>query len=62
MLRLDLDSNEVAALIAALESYVSDLRMEIVDTEAKPFREDLKQSKDLLNQILEKLKAVPAES
>lgn len=39
-----------------LESYLSDLRMEIADTDNKDFREELKTRKAALKKILDGLK------
>jgi hypothetical protein len=49
---ITLTESEAAMLKEALEIYVSDLRMEIVDTEEKDFREDLKHREAVLNRVL----------
>jgi hypothetical protein len=39
-------------LAMVLESYLSDLRMEIADTDSMDFRESLKKKKDVLKKVL----------
>jgi len=56
MTTLELDGREAETLANALESYLSDLRMEIADTEAMDFREELKARKETLNGILDQLR------
>jgi hypothetical protein len=46
---------EVAALREVLTSYLSDLRMEIADTDSMQFREDLKRQEELLKKLLQQL-------
>jgi hypothetical protein len=46
---------EVAALREVLTSYLSDLRMEIADTDSMQFREDLKRREELLKKLLQQL-------
>ena len=55
MVNLNLDENEKEVLGSALESYVSDLRMEIADTDKMDFREQLKTRKKVLNKIIDEL-------
>ena len=57
MVQLTLQAEEAATLARALESYLSDLRMEIADTDAQDFRDDLKQEESVLKQVLEQLRA-----
>ena len=45
------------ALADTLESYLSDLRMEIADTDLKDFRDKLKHRKALLNEILDAIRS-----
>ena len=54
---LDLSPEQAAALADALESYLSDLRMEIADTDLKDFRDKLKHRKALLNEVLEAVRS-----
>ena len=56
MTQLSLEPNEQDILIWALQSTVSDLGAEIVDTENQEFREDLKQRKTVLQNILRRLR------
>lgn len=60
MIQLDLNDTEIAYLIEALESYLSDLRYEIADTDSHDFRERLKAKKAALEKTLAALK--PADS
>lgn len=57
MIQLDLSDSEKNHLIEALESYLSDLRYEIADTDALDFRERLKEKKAALEKVLATLKA-----
>jgi hypothetical protein len=55
MLRVDLSSGDVQVLLEVLESYLSDLRMEIADTDRMDFREMLKERKAVLLKVQEAL-------
>ncbi len=55
MINLDLTKEENDILATVLESYLSDLRMEIADTDSMDFRESLKKRKGVLNKVLETL-------
>jgi hypothetical protein len=57
MIRIQLTPSEAATLTLVLESYLSDLRMEIAGTEEMGFREALKQRELVLKQLLERLGA-----
>jgi len=57
MIRLELTEHQKAILVDAIESYLSDLRMEISDTDSMDYREMLKNRKEVLGQILENLGA-----
>ena len=48
---LELNPNEQEVLAEALKSYLSDLRMEIADTENEEFRNRLKQKEGVLRKI-----------
>lgn len=50
-----LDKEESAAIQAALRSYCSDLRMEIVDTDNPEYRRTLKAEREVLERALAKL-------
>ena len=55
MSEIKLNSNEINVLIKTLNSYLSDLRMEIADTDSMKFRQMLKDKKETLMGILAKL-------
>lgn len=57
MVRLELTEPEVDVLKEVLEYALSELRMEIADTDRKDFREQLKAQKEALTGILERLGA-----
>lgn len=61
MIELDLDHEEQAILSMVLESYLSDLRMEISHTDRQDFREMLKERKAVLMKVLEALEALQVE-
>ncbi|MFQ5488656.1 MAG: hypothetical protein ACE5ET_09480 [Gammaproteobacteria bacterium] len=52
MIHLDLTREEQEVLRNTLESYLSDLRYEIADTDRLEFREQLKAKKAVLEKIL----------
>ncbi len=56
MTQLTLTDTEASTLRKVLETYLSDLRMEIVDTEAQDFREQLKEEENILEKIVKALK------
>lgn len=55
MIQLSLTKEETAMLAEILESYRSDLRMEIADTDSMDFREQLKQREAFLDKVLRQL-------
>ncbi len=55
---LELTPAELQLLQDILETNLSDLRMEIVDTDRVDFKDMLKQRKRLMLQILEKLQRI----
>jgi hypothetical protein len=59
MANLNLNDEEVAFLVEALESALSDLRMEIADTDSMMFKRRLRDRKEVLVGLLTKLKEVP---
>ncbi|HKJ34515.1 MAG TPA: hypothetical protein VKA34_22005 [Balneolales bacterium] len=61
MIRLDINSDEKQVLIEALQNYISELRMEIVDTDSSAFREKLKSKKRTLNRILHMIEGEKVE-
>lgn len=56
MPQLTLTDQDSATLGKALESYLSDLRMEIADTDAQDFRDSLKREEAILTRVLEQLR------
>jgi hypothetical protein len=55
MTQLNLTETEVLTLKKMLDIYISDLRMEIADTDKKNFRDQLKQEEEILTKILKSL-------
>ncbi|UCF66866.1 MAG: hypothetical protein JSV80_13935 [Acidobacteriota bacterium] len=53
MIRLDLSHDERSILTTVLDSYLSDLRMEIADTDSMDFRDMLKQRKQVIIKVLD---------
>ena len=60
MLHLDLTTEEQQTLVYLLEECISDLRMEIVDTDSVDYKEMLKHRKQVLSKLLQDLQAEPA--
>ena len=56
MVQLTLTAEEAGTLAQALENYLSDMRMEIADTDAEDFRDRLKQQESVLTRLLEQLR------
>jgi LPS O-antigen subunit length determinant protein (WzzB/FepE family) len=60
---LNLSSEQAQTLAQVLEDYVSDLRMEVANTDSQEFRDDLKKKelflKDLLSQLGRTATSVP---
>jgi hypothetical protein len=57
MVQLDLNPTEAEVLRMVLESYLSDLRMEIAGTDSMDFREGLKARKLVLRKVLAQINA-----
>ena len=55
MLNLNLSNEELLILRKILEYDLSELRMEIADTDRMDFKENLKRQKVILNKVLEAL-------
>jgi hypothetical protein len=55
MIQFNLTDDEASILRQALSTYLSDLRMEIADTDQQEFRDRLKQEEVVVKIILEKL-------
>jgi len=58
MIHLDITKEEKDILIEVLEEYISDLRMEVADTDNMDFREKLKNQEKVLKEILVTLRQV----
>jgi hypothetical protein len=58
MATLELSKEETAFVLETLESYLSDLRLEIGDTKKKEFRDDLKKKEGMLKGIIERIRAL----
>ena len=56
MIQLQLTAEEGQVLFEVLESYVSDVRMEIADTDSAEFKVGLRRKKDILKKILDTLR------
>ena len=56
-IELELTPEEIKTFKDVLENYISDLSMEIADTDKMDFRESLKARKNLIVKIIQKLKA-----
>ena len=56
-MKLEITRDEATALVKVLEHYVSDLRMEVADTEQKDMRDALKVEEEALKRILQGLQA-----
>lgn len=52
MVQIELTPTEADILKTVLESYLSDLRMEIGDTDSMDFREELKAKKMVLRKVV----------
>ncbi len=53
MIQIELTSEKAEMLREILSTYLSDLRMEIADTENMSFRESLKKKEEFLNELLQ---------
>jgi hypothetical protein len=56
MVQIEITSEEAQMLMEILEAYLSDLRMEIADTEQMDFREGLKRREVFLKELIQRLK------
>jgi hypothetical protein len=57
MTHLELSDVEVETLGEVFETYLSDLRMEIAGTDRAEYREGLKTRKEIIQSMLERMKA-----
>ena len=55
MVKIELNSQEEDMLYMILESYLSDLRMEIANTDNMDFRENLKEREVFIKKLLNQL-------
>ncbi len=55
MVQLDLSTEEKTVLVEVLTTCISNLRMEICDTDRKDFREEIKERKELLMKVVDAL-------
>jgi len=55
-IEINLSEEDLKNLIKALETYVSDLGMEIADTDGMDFRENLKSIRTSIQRVLNQLK------
>lgn len=58
MSSLELSKEEKDTLVDVLETYISDLRMEMADTDSSFFRDELRAKKTILVGILDRLKSL----
>ena len=54
---LDLTDADIIKLTSALQKYISDLSMEIADTDSFDFREDLKSERISLQKVVNQIKS-----
>jgi hypothetical protein len=57
-----LTADESSALRQALQTYLSDLRMEIADTDNRAFRQELKDERAALESVAQKLSDAASET
>lgn len=57
MAKIDLSQDEITILLQTLEGYLSDLSMEISNTDSMDFREHLKENRHTLQSVIDKLEA-----
>jgi len=56
MVQLTLTEKDAGTLVTALETYMSDLRMEIADTDAQPVRDGLKREELVITGVVAQLR------
>ncbi|HPC73708.1 MAG TPA: hypothetical protein P5551_11580 [Syntrophales bacterium] len=56
MSKLELNHEEIGALVAFIERYLPDLRVEIANTDQREFRRFLKHREEFIREILHRLK------
>jgi hypothetical protein len=55
MFQLEIEDREAEVLHKALEDYVSELRMEVANTDSQEVRDDLKETERVLTNLLSRL-------
>jgi hypothetical protein len=55
MIEIRLEEREASVIGEVLESYLSDLRMEIADTDSMDFREALKAKKTVIEKLIRQI-------
>jgi len=55
MASLEFSQQEIDMLNKIVKSYLSELRMEIADTDQSSFKNELRKEEELLNKLIEKL-------
>ncbi len=55
MAQIEIDNEEIMMLEDILQSYLSDLRMEIADTDLKDFRDNLKIKEEFIKAFLKRM-------
>jgi hypothetical protein len=60
MVQLTLTDTDAATLKRALETYLSDLRMEVADTDGADFRAGLKQEESVITRLVGQLGGQPS--
>jgi hypothetical protein len=58
-MELQLQPEEVAVLRDVLQHFLSDLRMEIADTDKYDFRQALKKDEEIIKALIARLEAAP---
>ncbi len=59
MANLSLSDDEVAVLVDILEGELSDIRMEIADTDSMMYKRKLRERKEILLSLTAKLREIP---
>ena len=62
MVHLELEPHDAEVLRLALESYLSDLRMEIANTDSLDYREELKARKAVLRRVVRMVGGIRSEA
>lgn len=57
MIHIELSQEEHDLLVAVLDEFLSDLRMEIADTDSADYKDELRHEKAVIIALIEKVKA-----